>query len=39
MRPADYPIAAIIVALLTWYVYRHVKRAWAPGGSEAAEGA
>lgn len=37
MRPLDYPIAAIIVALLIWYVYRHVKRAWAPGGSEAAE--
>ena len=37
MRPLDYPIAAIIVALLIWYVYRHVKRAWAPGGPEAAE--
>lgn len=37
MRPLDYPIAAIIVAMLIWYVYRHVKRAWGPGGSEAAE--
>jgi membrane protein DedA with SNARE-associated domain len=37
MRPLDYPIAAIIVALVIWYVYRHVKRAWAPGGSEAVE--
>ncbi|HEY8173256.1 MAG TPA: DedA family protein, partial [Dehalococcoidia bacterium] len=29
MRPLDYPIAAIIVVLVVWYVYRHVKRAWA----------
>lgn len=28
MRPFDYPIAAIIVLLVIWYVYRHVKRAW-----------
>lgn len=28
MRPADYPIAAIILALVVWYVYRHIKRAW-----------
>ena len=37
MRPLDYPIAAIIVALVVWYVYRHVKRAWwEPGEPEAA---
>ncbi|MHB8377062.1 MAG: DedA family protein [Dehalococcoidia bacterium] len=28
MRPFDYPIAAIIVLLVVWYVYRHIKRAW-----------
>ena len=36
MRPFDYPIAAIIVLLVIWYVYRHVKRAWFdPGGEKA----
>jgi membrane protein DedA with SNARE-associated domain len=29
MRPADYPIAIIVVVLVALYVYRHVKRAWA----------
>lgn len=29
MRPADIPILIVIVALVAWYVYRHVKRAWA----------
>jgi membrane protein DedA with SNARE-associated domain len=28
MRPLDYPIAAIIVVLVIWYVVRHVRRAW-----------
>ncbi len=28
MRPLDYPIAAIIVIAVAWYIYRHVKRAW-----------
>ncbi len=28
MRPADYPIAAIILVLFVWYVVRHVRRAW-----------
>jgi membrane protein DedA with SNARE-associated domain len=37
MRPVDYPIAAILAALLVWYVYRHVKRAWGEGGTEAAD--
>ena len=36
MRPFDYPIAAIIVVLVIWYVYRHVKRAWFdPEGDKA----
>ncbi|MBI4571496.1 MAG: DedA family protein [Chloroflexi bacterium] len=29
MRPADIPIVIAIIALAVWYVYRHVKRAWA----------
>ncbi len=28
MRPADYPIIAVALVLVAWYVYRHVKRAW-----------
>lgn len=28
MRPADIPILIVLGALVTWYVYRHVKRAW-----------
>ena len=35
MRPLDYPIAAIIVIAVIWYVYRHVKRAWGDDGHEA----
>jgi len=38
MRPADIPIAVVLVVLVTWYVYRHVKRAWEvpqPSGPEA----
>lgn len=29
MRPADIPIVLIALALIGWYIYRHVKRAWA----------
>lgn len=29
MRPADIPILIVGGALVAWYVYRHVKRAWA----------
>jgi membrane protein DedA with SNARE-associated domain len=37
MRPFDYPIAAVIVLLVIWYIYRHVKHAWFdPGGEKAA---
>jgi membrane protein DedA with SNARE-associated domain len=38
MRPADYPIAAILAVLLVWYVVRHIRRAWEepqPSGPEA----
>ena len=28
MRPADIPIIIVLGILVTWYVYRHVKRAW-----------
>lgn len=35
MRPLDYPIAAIIVIAVIWYVYRHVKRAWGDDEPEA----
>ena len=36
MRPADYPIAAVIVIAVILYVYRHIKRAWWDGGPETA---
>ncbi len=29
MRPADIPIAIVVLLLIGLYVYRHVKRAWA----------
>jgi len=29
MRPADVPILALGVALVLWYIYRHVRQAWA----------
>ncbi len=29
MRPADIPILIVGAILVGWYVYRHVKRAWA----------
>ncbi len=35
MRPADIPIVAIGLILVGWYVYRHVKRAWAESPEEA----
>ena len=40
MRPADIPIVIVIIALVAWYVYRHVKRAWAtqPAVSGAEDG-
>ena len=28
MRPADIPILIVLTALGSWYLYRHVKRAW-----------
>jgi membrane protein DedA with SNARE-associated domain len=38
MRPAEIPIAAALVVLVAWYVFRHVKKAWEapqPSGPEA----
>jgi len=37
MRPADYPIAAIIVVLVILYVYRHLKLVFADRGPEAVD--
>ncbi len=31
MRPADIPIIIVVVALVVWYIYRHIKRAWGEG--------
>jgi membrane protein DedA with SNARE-associated domain len=28
MRPADVPIAIILVILVAWYIKRHISRAW-----------
>ncbi len=36
MRPADYPIAIVVLALIAWYVYRHVRRSW--GAAPSASG-
>jgi membrane protein DedA with SNARE-associated domain len=39
MRPADIPIVIVLLVLIGWYVYRHVKRAWVapePAGTEGA---
>jgi membrane protein DedA with SNARE-associated domain len=36
MRPADIPIIIIMGALVAWYVYRHVKRAWAEAPEPSA---
>jgi membrane protein DedA with SNARE-associated domain len=30
MRPADIPIVAVLIALVAWYIYTHVKRSWRP---------
>ncbi len=38
MRPADIPIVIVALALIAWYVYRHVKRAWAPEPQRLEEG-
>jgi membrane protein DedA with SNARE-associated domain len=37
-RPADIPIAIVLVVLVAWYVYSHVKKTWEapqPSGPEA----
>ena len=35
MRPADAPILAVSAAVVLWYAYRHVRRAWASQPEEA----
>lgn len=34
MRPADIPIVIVVLLLIGLYIYRHVKRAWAPDQPE-----
>jgi membrane protein DedA with SNARE-associated domain len=35
MRPVEYPVAAIVAALVLWYVYRHVRKIIEEGRAEA----
>jgi membrane protein DedA with SNARE-associated domain len=35
MRPVEYPVAAIVGALVVWYVYRHVRKVIQEGRQEA----
>lgn len=37
MSPVEYPVAAILAALVIWYVYRHVKKVWFEEQANAAE--
>jgi membrane protein DedA with SNARE-associated domain len=37
MRPADIPIAIVLVILVAWYVVRHVRRAWEATPTSAPE--
>jgi membrane protein DedA with SNARE-associated domain len=37
MRPADIPIALVVLVLIGLYVYRHVKRAWAEQPSKVEQ--
>lgn len=39
MSPADYPIAAVLAALVVWYVYRHVKKVWFEDAKATVDGA
>ena len=39
MRPFDYPIAAVIGALIALYVYRHVRRSWMTPEASRSDGA
>jgi membrane protein DedA with SNARE-associated domain len=36
LAPAEYPIAAVLAALVGWYVYRHIKKVWWDERREAA---
>ena len=38
MRPADIPIAIVLIILVSWYIVRHIRKAWEapqPSGPEA----
>ncbi len=37
MRPADIPIAIVLVILVAWYIVRHVRRAWEATPTSAPE--
>lgn len=37
MRPADIPIVIVVGVLVTWYVYRHIKRAWGQPQASTSE--
>ena len=39
MRPADIPIVIVLLILIGWYVYRHVKRSWMTPEASGSEGA
>jgi membrane protein DedA with SNARE-associated domain len=39
MRPFDYPIAAVVVVLVGWYVVRHIRRSWATPTASGPDGA
>jgi membrane protein DedA with SNARE-associated domain len=39
MRQFDYPIAAVIVVLVGWYVVRHIRRSWATPEPRSSNGA
>lgn len=38
MRPLDIPILLILAALVIWYLYRHIQRAWTPAEVEPEVG-
>ncbi len=39
MRPADYPIAILIVVLAGLYIYRHVRHSWMTPDASGSDGA
>jgi membrane protein DedA with SNARE-associated domain len=35
MQPVEYPVAAVLAALVVWYVYRHIKKVLEESAAEA----